>query len=62
MKQIITSNSELLEIMAENGINIICDDQMRMTLSDEDAERVDKVRKEFAPAALCDYAIYDIAA
>lgn len=62
MKQIITSNSELLEILAENGINIICDDQMRMTLSDEDAERVDKVIKEFAPAAFCDYAIYDIAA
>lgn len=58
MKQIITSNSELLEVLAENGINIICDDQMRMTLSDENAERVDEVVKEFAPAAYMDYTIY----
>ena len=62
MKQIITSNSELLEVLAENGINIICDDQMRMTLSDEDAARVETIVEQFAPAAFYDYAIYDIAA
>ena len=60
MKQIITSNSELLEILAENGINIICDDQMRMTISDEDAAKVGQVVKEFAPAAYMDYTIYQI--
>ena len=62
MKQIITTNNELLEVLAENGINIICDDQMRMTLSDEDAARVETIVEQFAPAAFCDYAIYDIAA
>ena len=60
MKQIITSNNELLEVLVDNGINIICDDQMRMTISDEDAERLDKVVEEFAPAALCDYTIEGI--
>ena len=60
MKHLITSNNELLEVLVENGINIICDDQMRMTISDEDAERLDKVVEEFAPAAFCDYTIEEI--
>lgn len=60
MKQIFTDNSELLEVLVSNGINIICDDQMRMTLSDEDAEKVEKVIEEFAPAAAFDYAIEEI--
>ena len=60
MKQIITNNNELLEVLIEKGINIICDDQMRMTLSDEDAEILDKVVEEFAPAAACDYTVEEI--
>lgn len=60
MKQIFTDNNELLEILVGNGINIICDDQMRMTLSDEDAEKVEKVIAEFAPAAAFDYSIEKI--
>ena len=60
MKQIITNNTELLEVLVENGINIVCDDQMRMILSDEDAERLDKMIEEFAPAAACDYTVEEI--
>lgn len=60
MKQIFTDNNELLEVLVENGIDIICDDQMRMTISDEDAERLDKVVEELAPAAYCDYTVEDI--
>lgn len=60
MKQIITNNSELLEVLECNGISIICDDQMRMTLSDKDADRVDKVVEAFAPAASCDYTVEEI--
>ena len=60
MKQIITSNNTLLEVLVDNGINIICDDQMRMTISDEDAERLDKVVEDFAPAASYDYTVTDI--
>lgn len=58
MKQIITNNSELLDVLEANGISIICDDQMRMTISDEDAAKVGQVVKEFAPAAYMDYMIY----
>lgn len=60
MKQIITSNNELLEVLVDNGIGIICDDQMRMTISDEDAERLDEVLEEFAPAAAWDYTVEEI--
>lgn len=60
MKQIITNNNELLEVLVEKGINIICDDQMRMTLSDEDAEILEEVVEVFAPAAACDYTVEEI--
>ena len=60
MKQIITNNSELLEVLVENGLSITCDGLMRMTLSDEDAERLDKVVEEFAPAAAGDYTVEEI--
>ena len=60
MKQIITNNSELLEVLVENGISITCDGLMRMTLSDEDAERLDKVVEESAPAAAGDYTVEEI--
>ena len=57
MKRIITDNQELLEVLIENGINITCDENMNMVLTDEDAERLDSVVEEFAPAAACDYVI-----
>lgn len=59
MKAIYTDNNALLEILAANGINIICDDDMTMILSDEDAERVCDIVNEFAPAAIYDYEIRD---
>lgn len=60
MKQIFTSNQALLEVLAENGISIICDDNMRMTLTDEDAGRVEEIVKEKVPAATMDYYVEDI--
>lgn len=55
MKRINIDNKELLEVLVENGINITCDENMNMVLTDEDAERLDSVVEEFAPAAACDY-------
>ena len=57
MKTIFTSNQELLEVLIENGINITCDENMNMVLTDEDAERLESVVEELAPAAACDYVI-----
>ena len=57
MKEIVTDNSELLEVLEANGINIICSDDMRMMVTDTDAMRIDAIVKEKAPAAFADYVI-----
>ena len=57
MKQIITDNNELLEVLEANGINIICSDDMRMMITDTDAARIDAIVAEKAPAAFADYVI-----
>ena len=58
MKQIITDNAELLEVLTANGINIICNDNMEMMITDADAIRIDAIVAEKAPAAFADYVIY----
>ena len=58
MKQIITDNAELLEVLTSNGINIICNDNMEMMITDADAARIDAIIAEKAPAAFADYVIY----
>ena len=60
MKQIISSNNELLEVLVENSINITCNEQMQMVVSDEDAERIESIVNELAPAATDDYTIEEI--
>ena len=57
MKQIITDNAELLEVLTSNGINIICSDDMKMVVTDADAARIDAIVTEKAPAAFADYVI-----
>ena len=57
MKQIVTDNAELLEILVDNGINIICSDDMKMMVTDTDAMRIDAIVAEKAPAAFADYVI-----
>ena len=57
MKEIITDNAELLEVLEANGINIICNDNMEMMITDADAIRIDAIVEEKAPAAFADYVI-----
>ena len=57
MKQIVTDNTELLEVLEANGINIICNDNMEMMVTDADATRIDEIVTEKAPAAFADYVI-----
>ena len=57
MYQIITSNPELIAILCDNGLNIICDEKMRMVMSKEDALKVLNLVKSVAPAAIYDYVI-----
>ena len=57
MKQIVTDNTELLEVLASNGISIICNDNMKMMITGADAIRIDAIVAEKAPAAFADYVI-----
>ena len=57
MKEIVTDNAELLEVLEANGINIICSDDMRMLVTNTDAMRIDAIVAEKAPAAFADYII-----
>ena len=57
MKQIVTDNTELLEVLEANGINIICSDDMEMMITNADAIRIDAIVTEKAPAAFADYVI-----
>ena len=57
MKQIVTDNTELLEVLEANGINIICNDEMQMMITNADAARIDAIVTEKAPAAFADYVI-----
>ena len=57
MKTIYTDNSKLLEILVANGINITCNDQMEMVVSDTDAIKIDAIVAKYAPAAFSDYMV-----
>ena len=57
MKRITTNNSELLEVLAENGIEIVCNENMEMVVSDEDADKIQDIVRIYAPAASDDYVI-----
>lgn len=60
MKQIITNNTELLEVLSQNGIEIMCDEEMRMILTDEAVMKLNDIVKEVAPAAIYDYSICEL--
>ena len=57
MKEILTDNAELLEVLEAAGINIICSDDMKMMVTDTDAMRIYAIVAEKAPAAFADYVI-----
>ena len=57
MKTIYTDNSKLIEVLVANGINITCNSQMEMAVSDEDATKIDAIVARYAPAAFSDYVV-----
>lgn len=57
MKNIMVFNSELLEVLVANGINITCDIDMETQVTDEEAERIPEIIEECAPDAWMDYVL-----
>lgn len=60
MKTLYCNNRELLDILENNGINMICNENMQIEISDEDMEKIDSIVNKFAPAASGDYTIEDM--
>lgn len=60
MKQIISRNNKLLDVLIENGINIKCNEKMQMVIPDDCVERIESIVNEFAPSAADDYTIEDL--
>lgn len=60
MKQIISRNNKLLEVLIENGINIKCNEKMQMVIPDDCVERIESIVNEFAHSAADDYTIEDL--
>ena len=58
MKTIWINNDALKEVLVENGIELICNENMQIQVSDEDAERIPAIVQEFAPAAADDYGFW----
>ena len=57
MKKFYTDNQKLMEILADNGISMICNQDMDIEISDEDAARIPAIVERDAPAAFADYTI-----
>ena len=57
MKTIYTDNSKLLEILVANGIDVTCNEQMEMVVSDTDAIQIDPIVAKYAPAAFSEYMV-----
>lgn len=55
MKKYYCENQELNELLISNGIDLICDDNMDIIISDEDCERINDIVMRLAPSAIDDY-------
>lgn len=60
MKKIWFNNPALAELLENNGINLSCDENMDVTISDEDAARIPQMVTELAPYASLDYGIEEV--
>lgn len=57
MKKIWFNNPALADLLTDNGINLICNENMEVIVTEEDAERIPKIIEEYAPYAKADYGI-----
>ena len=58
MKQIIASQ-DVLEILAEKGISVVCDEQMRTVIADEDIRLIPNALGD-KPWLMVDYSIAEL--
>ena len=57
MRKLYTDNNSLLDVLYEHGINVACNDDMEIIVSDEDASKIGDIVDRYAPWAAYDYTI-----
>lgn len=60
MKKIWFNNPALADLLADNGINLICNENMEIVITEEDAERIPNIIEELALYAKEDFGIEEI--
>ena len=58
MKTIETNNQALIEVLTDNGVEIVCNDNMQMQIV-SGADKIKEIVAAFAPAAADDYTIVE---
>ena len=57
MRKLYTDNNSLLDVLYEHGINVACNDDMEIIVSDDDASKIGDIVDRYAPWAAYDYNI-----
>ena len=57
MMKLYTDNNALLDVLYEHGINVACNDDMEIIVSDDDASKIGDIVDRYAPWAAYDYTI-----
>lgn len=57
MRKFHSDNEVLMQTLIDKGINLTCNENMEIIISDEDAERIDNMVPTLCPAAMGDYSI-----
>lgn len=57
MRKLYTDNNSLLDVLYEHGINVSCNDDMEIIVSDDDAHKIDDIVDRYATWAAYDYTI-----
>lgn len=57
MRKFHSDNEMLMQTLIDNGINLTCNENMEVIISDEDAERIENMVPSLCPAAMGDYSI-----
>ena len=57
MRKLYTDNNALIDVLYEHGINVTCNEDMEMIVSDEDASKIGDIVDRYAPWEAYDYTI-----
>lgn len=60
MKKVITNNQELLDVLTQHNVTLICSEQMDILINDNQEQEIMDIVQQYAPAAAGDIYIEKI--